>query len=106
ELEPLDLPTDHERPAVKSHRGAVLSFNLSPELTAKLKQLSQREGVTLFMSLLAGLQVMLSKYAGQQDVAVGTVVANRNRVEVEELIGFFVNTLVVRTELSGNPSFK
>ncbi|MBZ5523305.1 MAG: amino acid adenylation domain-containing protein [Acidobacteriia bacterium] len=105
DLEPLDLPTDHVRPAVMSQQGSSVSFSLPSELSKKLKELSQREGVTLFMSLLAAFQVTLSKYAGQRDIAVGTVVANRNRVEVEDLIGFFVNTLVLRTELSGNPSF-
>ena len=106
EMEPLDLPTDHVRPAVMSQRGASVGFGLSGELSEKLKELSRGEGVTLFMVLLAGLQVVLSKYAGQQDIGVGTVVANRNRVEVEGLIGFFVNTLVLRTEVGGSPSLK
>src|SRR6185369_17959202 len=66
---------------------------------------SRREGVTLFMTLVAGLQEVLGRYAGQADVAVGTAVANRRRVEVEGLIGFFVNTLVLRTDLSGDISF-
>ncbi|MBZ5523304.1 MAG: amino acid adenylation domain-containing protein [Acidobacteriia bacterium] len=105
QLEPLDLPTDHARPAVMGQRGATRYFVVAAEMMGRLQELSRREGVTLFMGLLAAFQVMLSKYAGQQDIAVGTVVANRNRVEVEELIGFFVNTLVLRTELSGNPSF-
>ncbi len=104
ELEPLNLPTDTTRPLVMSQRGARVPFSLPADLTAKLKELSQRGGVTLFMSLMAVFQVVLSKYAGQTDVAVGTPVANRNRVEVEDLIGFFVNTLVLRTDLSGNPS--
>ena len=106
EMEPLDLPTDHPRPAVMNQRGAAKTFAIEKQLSEQLKELSQREGVTLFMVLLAGLQVMLSKYTGQQDIAVGTVVANRNRVEVEGLIGFFVNTLVLRTEVGGNPSLK
>ena len=89
-----------------SQRGATKFFAIEKHLSEKLKELSRREGVTLFMSLLAGFQVMLSKYTGQQDIAVGTVVANRNRVEVEELIGFFVNTLVLRTEVGGNASLK
>ena len=106
EMEPLDLPTDHPRPAVMNQRGVARTFTIGKQLSEQLKELSQREGVTLFMVLLAGLQVVLSKYAGQQDIAVGTVVANRNRVEVEGLIGFFVNTLVLRTEVGGNPSLK
>ena len=89
-----------------SQRGASVGFGLSGELSEKLKELSRGEGVTLFMVLLAGLQVVLSKYTGQEDIAVGTVVANRNRVEVEGLIGFFVNTLVLRTEVGGSPSLK
>ena len=106
EMEPLDLPTDHVRPRAMSHKGASRNFVMESSLTGRLKELSRGEGVTLFMVLLAGLQVVLSKYAGQQDIAVGTVVANRNRVEVEGLIGFFVNTLVLRTEVRGNPSLK
>src|SRR6266704_1805379 len=105
ELQPLELPVDYARPAVMSQRGASVPFAISSELSGKLKELSGREGVTLFMSLLAAFQVVLSKYAGQEDIAVGTTVANRPRVEVEDLIGFFVNTLVMRTDLGGNPSF-
>src|SRR5581483_8742217 len=71
-----------------------------------LKQLSRAEGVTLFMTLLAAWQVLLGRYAGQQDVVVGTDVANRNRLETEGLIGFFVNQLVLRVDLSGDPSFR
>jgi non-ribosomal peptide synthetase component F len=71
-----------------------------------LKELSRREGTTLFMTLLAAFQVMLGRYAGQEDVVVGTDVANRNRIQTEGLIGFFVNHLVVRVDLRGNPSFR
>ena len=106
QLAPLDLPTDHARPAVMSQRGGAVACEVPVELTKKLKELGQRQGVTLFMCLLSAFQVVLSKYAGQEDVAVGTPVANRNRVEVEELIGLFVNTLVVRTELGGDPSLE
>ena len=77
---------------------------LSQEVTEKLKRQSQREGVTLFMSLLAGLQVVLARYSGQQDIAVGTPIAGRNRAEIEGLIGFFVNTLVMRVDMGGNPT--
>ena len=77
---------------------------MSEEVTEKLKQLSQREGVTLFMSLLAGLQVLLARYSGQMDIAVGTPIAGRNRAEIEGLIGFFVNTLVMRVDLGGDPT--
>ena len=105
-MEPLDMPTDHARPAVVSHQSVAKVFAIEKPLSEKLKELSRREGVTLFMSLLAGFQVMLSKYAGQQDVAVGTDIANRNHLEIESLIGFFVNQLVLRTRLSGNPGFR
>jgi len=106
EVPELTLPTDFPRPAVMSHSGASVDLRIGERLTEKLRELSRREGVTLFMSLLAGWQVMLSKYAGQADVAVGTAVANRSRVETEPLIGFFVNTLVLRTELGGDLDFR
>jgi len=102
----LELPTDKPRPAVQSFRGATWQFNLSPELTDGLKVLSRREGVTLFMTLLAAFQVLLHRYSGQDDIAIGTPTAGRNRLELEGLIGFFVNTLVLRSDLSGNPSFR
>ena len=84
--------------------GTVLT--LSPTLTQALKTLSQQYGVTLFMTLLAAFQTLLHRYTGQDDIAVGSLIANRNRVELEGLIGFFVNTLVLRTDLSGDPSFR
>ena len=102
----LELPTDRPRPPIASHRGSKVGFALSADLTRDLKEMSQREEVTLFMMLLAGLQIVLGRCAGQDDVAIGTDVANRNRVETEGLIGFFVNQLVLRTNLSGNPSFR
>jgi amino acid adenylation domain-containing protein len=104
-LTPLELPTDHPRPAMQTFRGAHQSLLLPATLSTALKQLSQREGVTLFMTLLAAFQVLLSRYSGQSDIAVGTPIANRTLTELEDLIGFFVNTLVLRTDLSGNPSF-
>ncbi len=105
-VSPLELPTDRPRPPVISHRGASESFSLPAELTQKLNEMSRREGVTLFMSLLAGFQLLLARYSGQDDIAVGTSLAGRNRVETEALIGFFVNTLVMRTDLSGSPTVK
>lgn len=104
-LQVLELPTDRPRPALASHRGARIGFTLSPQSTERLKVFSRREGVTLFMTFLAAFQVVLGCYAGQDDVVVGTDVANRNRLETEGLIGFFVNQLVLRTDLSGNPTF-
>lgn len=99
------LPVDHERPHLQSFRSARQSITLSRRLTEQLNELGRREGVTLFMTLLAAFQVLLYRYSGQEDIVVGTDVANRNRVETEKLIGFFVNHLVLRTDLSGNPTF-
>ncbi len=101
----LELPTDRPRPPVLSYRGARHPVALSPGLTAALKQLSQRERVTLYMLLLAAFQVLLARHSGQDDIAVGSPIAGRTRSEFEGLIGFFVNTLVLRTDLSGNPRF-
>jgi amino acid adenylation domain-containing protein len=102
----LDLPTDRPRPAVQSYRGSVHGFALSRKLTADLVELSQREGATLFMVLLAAFQVVLSRWSGQTDIVVGTPIAGRSRSELEGLIGFFVNTLALRTELGEGESFK
>ncbi|HEX5886547.1 MAG TPA: amino acid adenylation domain-containing protein, partial [Pyrinomonadaceae bacterium] len=101
----LDLPLDHPRPSVQSHRGAMRSLKLSPALLISLKELSRQQGVTLFMTLLAAFQALLARYTRQDDISVATPVAGRNRAELEGLIGFFVNTLVLRTDLSGNPPF-
>ncbi|NET44012.1 non-ribosomal peptide synthetase [Okeania sp. SIO2B3] len=105
EIPQLQLPTDYPRPAVESFKGAGLPINLSPSLTSKLKQLTQQQGVTLFMTLLAGFKVLLHRYSGQEKIAVGSPIANRNRSEIEGLIGFFVNSLVMYTDLEGEPSF-
>src|SRR3989337_3930589 len=102
----LQLPTDRPRPAVQTFRGAKQSLALPGVLTESLKALSRKEGVTLFMTLLAAFQTMLHRYTGQDDIVVGSPIANRNRREIEGLIGFFVNTLVMRTDLSGNPTFR
>jgi amino acid adenylation domain-containing protein len=101
----LELPTDRPRPAVQTVRGAHQTFRVSAALTKTLRELSQREGATLFMTLLAAFKTLLYRYTGQADIVVGTPIAGRNRVEIEELIGFFVNTLVLRTDLSGQPTF-
>jgi len=102
----LELPTDRVRPAVQTFRGAFQTFTISKELSDALMTLSQRQGATLFMTLLAAFQTLLYRYTGQTDICVGTPVANRNRSEIEALIGFFVNTLVLRTDVSGNPTFE
>ena len=101
----LELPTDRPRPAVKSFRGARRGLQLSQALTSSLSELSQREGATLFMTLLAAFQTLLYHYSGQSDIVVGTPIANRTRSEVEGLIGLFMNTLALRGDLSGDPRF-
>ena len=101
----LELPTDHPRPATQSYRGARLSFTASAEVTRRLKSLGRAADATLFMTLLAAFDVLLMRYSGQQDLCVGSPVANRTRLETEELIGVFVNTLVLRGDLSGDPRF-
>ncbi|HEY0016599.1 MAG TPA: condensation domain-containing protein, partial [Longimicrobium sp.] len=102
----LELPTDRPRPAVQSLRGGVCRATLPPELARALEALGRREGATLFMVLLAALKALLSRYAGQDDVVVGSAVAGRTRAETEPLIGLFANTLALRTDLSGDPSFR
>src|SRR6185295_12944045 len=101
----LELPTDRLRPAVQTHRGAFLQHDLPRQLAASLRELARREGVSLFMALLAGFVLLLSRLAGQDDVVVGSPSAGRGRTEVEGLIGLFLNTLVLRTDLSADPSF-
>ena len=105
-LTALELPTDRPRPAGRTLTGSTLAFELPPRLTGSLKALAQRENATLYMLLLALFEVLLYRYAQQDDIVVGTPIANRNRREIEPLIGFFVNTLALRTDLSGRPSFR
>jgi len=100
------LPTDHPRPAMQTFQGAHQSLVLPTHLKDGFKALSRQEGVTLFMTLLAAFKVLLNRYTSQDDLLVGTPIANRNRQETEGLIGFFVNALVLRTDLSGDPSFR
>ncbi|MBD0346019.1 MAG: AMP-binding protein, partial [Coleofasciculus sp. Co-bin14] len=102
----LNLPTDRPKPPIQSYQGTTQFLELSPSLSHALEKLSQQEGVTLFMTLLAAFQSLLYRYTLQEDIAVGSPIANRNRSEIECLIGFFVNTLVLRTDLSGNPTFQ
>jgi amino acid adenylation domain-containing protein len=102
----LELPTDRPRPPIPSFRGVRHSFGLSPELTKALRELGHKEGVTPFMLLLAAFDVLLYRYSGQDDIIVGSPVANRNRTEIEGVIGFFVNILSLRTDMSGNPTFR
>ena len=105
DLPQLQLPTDHPRPAVQTFNGAGIPIKIPATLTSKVKQLTQKQGTTLFMTLLAVFKVLLSRYSGQESIAVGTPIANRNYREIEGLIGFFVNSLVMYTDLGGEPSF-
>jgi amino acid adenylation domain-containing protein len=102
----LQLPTDRPRPAVESFRGEEFNFTLPANLSAALKELSRREGVTLFMLLLAAYQVLLARWSGQHDVVVGSPIAGRTHSDLEGLIGFFVNTLVLRTNVSEGVTFR
>ncbi|HEY1351601.1 MAG TPA: amino acid adenylation domain-containing protein [Ktedonobacteraceae bacterium] len=102
----LRLPTDHPRPPLQSSRGSALRLELAPSLYTALKALSRQEGCTLFMTMLAALFVLLWRYSDQQDICVGSGVANRRWRESEPLIGMLVNTIVLRADLSGNPAFR
>ncbi|HEU0078106.1 MAG TPA: condensation domain-containing protein, partial [Longimicrobiaceae bacterium] len=100
----LELPTDHARPSRQDFSGEVVAIELDAELTARLKALGRRQETTLFMTLLAGWAVVLSRLSGREDLVIGTPTANRGRREIEGLIGFFVNTLALRVDLAGSPS--
>ncbi|MGW4378912.1 amino acid adenylation domain-containing protein [Kitasatospora sp. NPDC004531] len=100
----LNLPLDRPRPAVQSHRGAFEPVLIPTDLVERLRDLGRREGTTLFMTLLAGFKLLLARHSGVADIVVGTPVANRDRVELENLIGFLVNTLALRTDLAGDPT--
>jgi amino acid adenylation domain-containing protein/natural product biosynthesis luciferase-like monooxygenase protein len=102
----LELPTDRARPSRPSYKGAAVYFEIPAAQSQRLQELARREGVTLFMVLLAAYQVLLSRWSGQEDVVVGTPIAGRRQRQLENVIGFFVNTLALRTNLAGDPSFK
>jgi amino acid adenylation domain-containing protein len=101
----LEIPADHPRPLRRSGRGGAIDIQISAPLTSELRRVSRAGGATLFMTLLTAFQLMLARYSGRDDIAVGTAIANRPRLETEGLVGFFANTLVLRTDLSGDPSF-
>ena len=101
-----ELPSDRTRPAVQTSHGASKSLLVAKPVAVALQELSRREGATVFMTLLAAFKVLLARYTGQDDIIVGSPVAGRTRTETEKLIGFFLNTLILRTDLSGNPSFR
>lgn len=102
----LNLPTDRARPAVQRFEGGRRPITFSAGLTSQLKALSRQEGVTLFMTLMAGFNILLYRYTGQEDMVIGSPNANRNRIETEGILGFFANNLVLRTDLSGKPTFR
>ena len=106
ELPVLEIPLSEKRSTFQQNEGDIVRFNLDADILVQLKELSQKEGASLYMTCLAAYQVLLARYSGQEEVIVGTAVANRNRVEVENLIGFFVNMVPIRTDLSGNPLFR
>ena len=102
----LQLPQQRLRPAVQSFRGMRQPVQLSAELAERVRGFSRREGTTLFMTMLGGFLALLYQYTGQEDLVVGSVIANRERAEVEKLIGFLANTLVLRVDVAGEPSFR
>lgn len=102
----LDLPTDRPRPPEQTFHGSNETIMLPPELTARLNAFARAQGATPFMLLLAGLQVLLRRYSGQEDFAVGTPVATRGRAELERMVGFFINNLVLRANLAGEPTVR
>ena len=100
----LALPADHPRPPVQSYAGETVPFTLDEALTRSLRELSARHGTTMFMTLLAGWAILLSRFSGQDDIVIGTPVANRGHAETESLIGLFVNTLALRLDLADEPT--
>uniref|UniRef100_UPI000A381205 non-ribosomal peptide synthetase n=1 Tax=Amycolatopsis kentuckyensis TaxID=218823 RepID=UPI000A381205 len=101
----LELPTDHPRPAVRGTAGATHRCTVPPAVTTRLAELGRQRGATLFMTLVAAVQVLFARYTGQRDIALGTVTAGRSWDELAGLVGFFVNTVVIRSRLDGDPSF-
>ncbi|NOG44271.1 MAG: amino acid adenylation domain-containing protein [Calditrichaeota bacterium] len=102
----LELPTDRPRPSIQTFNGAHVTFHLSEELSQKIKSFTNSEGVTVFITVLAAFKILLSRYSGQNDISIGTPIANRTRSDIENIIGFFVNTLVMRSPVDHSLSFK
>ncbi len=104
-IEPLALPTTYPRPAIQSNKGNTLSFTINKEITKKLNALSKKYDATLFMVLLSSFGLLMHKYSGQEELIIGSPIANRNRSEIEPLIGFFVNTLALKQDFSSDMKF-
>nr|WP_276510167.1 non-ribosomal peptide synthetase [Longimicrobium terrae] len=102
----LELPADHSRPPLPSFRGARVPVNVSADAAERLRELARAEGATLYMVVLAGFKLLLGRYSGADDIVVGTPIAGRTRSEVEQVVGLFMNTLVLRTDMSGDPTFR
>merc|ERR1711959_438668 len=100
-----EFPLDFPRPAVQRYRGRVETNLIGGELSNKIRLLAKKQDCTLFMTLLSAFVVLLQRYTGQNEIVIGTPVANRNRKETESVVGFFVNTLVIRIDMSDGPSF-
>ena len=105
DISALQWPNDRPRPPIETHRGAIQRFALPPHLAGKLRSLSQQEGASVYMTLLAGFTALLHRYTGQEDILVGSLTAGRNRAELEPLLGYFVNPLTLRVNFSNNPTF-
>jgi len=105
EIPILELPTDHQRPAISSYRGTIQTIEIPENLTVRLTELTRREGYSMYMTMLAAFNVLLYRYSGQDDIMIGSPIANRGKPELEEIIGFFSNTIVIRSDLTGNPTF-
>ncbi|MGA9995150.1 MAG: amino acid adenylation domain-containing protein, partial [Pyrinomonadaceae bacterium] len=102
----LELPADNPRPAIQTFLGARVYFHLSQALLEALRELSLEEGATMYMVLMAAYKLLIYRYTGQEDIIVGCSIANRDRPETQDMVGFLLNLLVLRTDLSGNPSFR
>lgn len=105
-LDKTELPIDKPRPVLQSFKGSEYVFDLSPQISLGIENLAKNQGVTVFMTLLAAFKLLLCRYSGQDDICIGTPIANRTHAQQEQLIGFFTNTLALRTDLSGDPGFK
>ncbi|MEM8844489.1 MAG: amino acid adenylation domain-containing protein, partial [Pseudomonadota bacterium] len=105
-IKPLDIPTDHPRPKVQQHQGSFVEFKISKQIVSDLNQIAQQNSATMFMTLLAAFKILLFRYTGQQDIAIGTPISNRQSQQFEGLVGLFVNTLILRTKLDCTDKFE